>query len=132
VKYTAVAMTLILSGCASGTLPWAQGPHLSESACTASCDAHYKQCPQVFAAFPERGAVECPAAQKLCLNSCAAQRDDASGGGPSVASHPAVAGPQHVVSSKETKLRELKLLYDQGLVSDDVYRERQRAILTEP
>jgi hypothetical protein len=36
------------------------------------------------------------------------------------------------VSSKEAKLRELKHLYDEGLVTDDVYKDRQRAILSEP
>jgi hypothetical protein len=42
---------------------------------------------------------------------------------------PALPGP---VSSKETRLKELKHLYEEGLVSDDVYKERQRAILAEP
>jgi hypothetical protein len=35
-------------------------------------------------------------------------------------------------SSKEARLRELKRLYNEGLVSDDVYRDRQKAILSEP
>jgi len=175
VKYMAAAMTLIVSGCASGTLPWAQGPQLSESACTASCNAHYDQCPQVFAAFPERGAVECPAERKVCLKGCASNREVANAGATSTVSRasgaptepatlvpaataaaptpatdarpptagvsapatdaravPATTSPVRAVSSKEVKLRELKHLYEEGLVTDDVYKERQRAILSEP
>jgi hypothetical protein len=35
-------------------------------------------------------------------------------------------------SSKEARLRELKHFHDEGLVTDDVYRDRQKAILSEP
>jgi hypothetical protein len=35
-------------------------------------------------------------------------------------------------STKEARLRELKHLYDEGLVTDDVYKARQMAILSEP
>jgi hypothetical protein len=166
-------MTLVLGGCASGPLPWAQGPQVSEAACTESCNAHFEQCPQVFAAFPERGAVECPAEHNNCLKACASNRApsaaatstvsrplntgtpvpaappaQASAAPPAQASAappapvlaaspapaPAVAptpNPQHA-ATKEARLRELKHLYDEGLVSDDVYKERQRAILSEP
>jgi hypothetical protein len=41
-------------------------------------------------------------------------------------------GAVHAISSKEARLRELKHLYDEGLVTDDVYRDRQMAILSEP
>jgi hypothetical protein len=41
-------------------------------------------------------------------------------------------GTVRAVSSKEERLRELKHLYEEGLVSDDVYRDRQKAILSEP
>jgi hypothetical protein len=41
-------------------------------------------------------------------------------------------GTVHAISSKEARLRELKRLYDEGLVTDDVYRDRQMAILSEP
>ena len=34
--------------------------------------------------------------------------------------------------SKEDKLRELKRFHDQGLITDDVYVDRQKAILSEP
>jgi hypothetical protein len=44
----------------------------------------------------------------------------------------AVPGTVRAVSSKEARLRELKHLYDEGLVTDDVYRDRQKAILSEP
>ena len=43
-----------------------------------------------------------------------------------------MSGTVRVVSSKEERLRELKHLYEEGLVSDDVYKERQKAILSEP
>lgn len=36
------------------------------------------------------------------------------------------------VSAKEAKLRELKHFHDAGLVSDEVYIDRQKAILAEP
>jgi hypothetical protein len=150
-KLTIAAMTILLSGCASGPLPWAQGPQMSEPECTASCNAHYTQCPQIFANFPERGAVECPAAHRECLKRCekrptaapatpapvtsatppvtSATPAPGSSSGP-VPAAPAV--PSRGASSKEARLRELKHLYDEGLVSDDVYKERQRAILSEP
>jgi hypothetical protein len=158
-KYTAAAMTIILGGCASGALPWAQGPQLSESECTASCKAHFTQCPQVFANFPERGAVECPAEHDSCLKRCETRHSTASAApaaapdAPAAVSRPpdspaaapapvavpapapglvAPAVPSRAASSKEARLRELKHLYDEGLVSDDVYKERQRAILSEP
>ncbi len=163
-KRSIAAMLLILGGCASGTvtLPWAPRPALSESECAASCNAHYDQCPQVFANFPERGAVECPAEHDNCLKRCESRRVRASTTPPAVVSRPADAPPappapmapmapiapiapiaptapptrEPVVatraSSKEAKLRELKHLYEEGLVSDDVYKERQRAILAEP
>ena len=68
-KNLTAAFALVLSGC--GSMPFIQGPEVSESACTASCDAHFDQCPQIFAGFPERGAVECPAEHNNCLRSCA-------------------------------------------------------------
>lgn len=132
-KYLVAAMALYVSGCASGTLPWAQGPHLSESECTASCTAHDAQCPQVFAAFPERGAVECPAEHKICLQSCESSRAAATSAAPTTAV-PAVAtapSSQRAPPSKEARLRELKHLYEARLVTEDVYKERQREILSE-
>ncbi|HEV7613853.1 MAG TPA: hypothetical protein VGO37_18385 [Steroidobacteraceae bacterium] len=148
-KQSIAAMMIILGGCASGTLPWAQGPQLSEPECVASCDAHYDQCPLVFANFPERGAIECPAEHNSCLKTCEGRRGAASAAPPATAAPAAAPGPLKVpaamptpapapavanssVSSKEARLRELKHLYDEGLVSDDVYRERQRSILSEP
>ncbi|MDP9065101.1 MAG: SHOCT domain-containing protein, partial [Pseudomonadota bacterium] len=139
-RMTAVAMTLSLSGCASGTvtLPWAQGPSRSNSECTAACDAHYAECPQIFAHFPERGAVECPANHSDCLKICAARQESriAAPVPPSPPAPAAVApvkppGPVRV-DTKEGKLRELKHLHDEGLISEDIYKERQRAILSDP
>jgi hypothetical protein len=119
-----VAVALVLGGCTS--VPWTQGPEVSESTCTAACDAHFEQCPQIFAGFAERGAVECPAEHNHCLQSCATRRPAAT------ASPQAMSGTIRAVSSKEERLRELKHLYDEGLVTDDVYRDRQKAILSEP
>jgi hypothetical protein len=42
------------------------------------------------------------------------------------------SGTVSAVSSREQRLRELKHLHDEGLVSDDVYKDRQKAILSEP
>jgi hypothetical protein len=140
-KQSIAATMLILGGCASGTLPWAQGPQLSESECLASCDAHFEQCPQVFANFPERGAVECPAEHNRCLKTCEGRHAPASTAAPAAGPRPLKVpapgafpspAPIPAVSSKEARLRELKHLYDEGLVSDDVYKERQRSILSEP
>jgi hypothetical protein len=48
------------------------------------------------------------------------------------ASPQAASGTVRAVSSREERLRELKHLYDEGLVTDDVYKDRQKAILSEP
>jgi hypothetical protein len=141
-KNGAAAFALILSGC--GTVQWVQGPEVSESTCMASCNAHYDQCPQVFARFPERGAVECPAEHKECLKACEnAQRSARTAAAPHAAPPPPLpaapappapvaAGVASAVGSKEARLRELKHFYDEGLVTEDVYRDRQTAILAEP
>lgn len=125
----AAAAALILCGC-GGTVQWARAPEVSDAACTASCNAHYEQCPQVFAEFPERGAVECPAERSNCLKACVNARPSGH-----IAAAPAtVATPSsaRAEASKEAKLRELKHFHDEGLVTEDVYRERQKAILAEP
>jgi hypothetical protein len=44
----------------------------------------------------------------------------------------AAAPRASAVASKEARLRELKHFYEEGLVTEDVYRERQTAILGEP
>jgi hypothetical protein len=156
-KNGAVAFALILSGC--GTVPpapWARGPEVSESACTASCNAHFDQCPQIFANFPERGAVECPAEHNKCLKICESAQGPARTAAPPLVTPPLVtpppelpataplssstppapvavtASPARAIASKEARLRELKHFYDEGLVSEDVYRNRQTAILSEP
>ena len=143
-KNLTVAVALVLGGCTSvPSVPWMQGPEVSESTCTAACDAHFEQCPQIFAGFAERGAVECPAEHNHCLQSCATRRPAARTAATSsvltpsqtpaaTASPQAISGAVRAVSSKEERLRELKRLYDEGLVTDDVYRDRQKAILSEP
>jgi hypothetical protein len=144
VKNLAIAVVLLLGGC--GSLPLVRGPEVSKSTCTASCNAHFEECPQVFAAFPERGAVECPAEHDNCLRSCethapAARTTAAPQGLPpsdAQASTAPSSTPQSMpstvraVSSKEARLRELKHLYEEGLVTDEVYKNRQIAILSEP
>ena len=130
-KTTAIALSLILSGC--GSVPWVRGPQVSESDCTASCDAHYAQCPQIFAGFPERGAVECPAEHNSCLKACAKEPRSTRAAAQPPAPAPGPATKSSIpVASKETRLRELKHFYDEGLVTEDVYRDRQKAILAEP
>jgi hypothetical protein len=128
-KNGVAALALILSGC--GPVQLVRTPEVSEPTCNASCNAHYDQCPQVFANFPERGAVECPAERNQCLKACASAPSPAR----NVAAPPAVPVAASVASasaSKEARLRELKHFYEEGLVSEDVYRERQTAILGEP
>jgi hypothetical protein len=156
-RKAAVALALMLSGC--GSVQWVRAPEVSEAACTAACDAHYGQCPQVFAGFPERGAVECPAEHNNCLKACGNGHTPAQPAAPALLTAPpaqpvapalvtappaqpgapATADPApsaasslHTAASKETRLRELKRFHDEGLVSEDVYRERQKAILAEP
>jgi hypothetical protein len=138
----AAAAALILCGC-GGTLQWARAPDVSDADCTASCNAHYEQCPQVFAAFPERGAVECPAEHNNCLKTCANAHPSGHiaaapaakvppAAQPAAVTVPVAGSPARPESSKEAKLRELKHFHDEGLVTEDVYRERQKAILAEP
>jgi hypothetical protein len=125
VKSLTIAVLLLLAACTTAAMrPWTQAQRLDEPSCLASCDVHDQQCPQIFAAFPERGAIECPASHADCVKGC--QR-----------AGKAVAAPVKLPSaptntSKEEKLRELKRLYEQGLVTDEVYKARQLAILSEP
>jgi hypothetical protein len=135
---------LFLTGCAA--MPLMRGPEVSESACAASCNTHFDQCPQIFAGFPERGAIECPAEHDKCLKSCETRRSavpavagtdtrptEVLTGSAGLASPRQIApGPVHPTSSKEARLRELKHLYDEGLVTEDVYKDQQKAILSEP
>jgi hypothetical protein len=125
VKSMAVAVFLLMAGCSAAAMrPWAQAQRLDQPSCLASCDIHDQQCPQIFAAFPERGAIECPASHADCVKAC--QR-----AGNAVAA-PVNTPPAPTNISKEAKLRELKRLYEQGLVTDEVYKARQLAILSEP
>jgi hypothetical protein len=95
-----------------------------------NCQMRLDQCPRIFAGFPERGAIECPAAHEDCLKSCAARQGSAARASAAV---PAPApSPVALPASKEARLRELKRFHDQGLITDDVYIERQKAILSEP
>ncbi len=136
-KNAVTALTLILSGC--GTVQWVRAPQVNESDCTASCNAHYDQCPQIFAGFPERGAVECPAERNNCVKACTSGPHSTHVAATTPASaSPAAALPESpatssvAVGSREARLRELKNFYDEGLVTEDVYRDRQKVILAEP
>ena len=126
-KNATAALALILSGC--GTVQLVRAPEVSEPTCTASCNAHYDQCPKVFANFPERGAVECPAEHNQCLKACKSAPPAAPAPVPPA---PVAASVASAGASKEARLRELKHFYEEGLVAEDVYRERQTAILGEP
>jgi hypothetical protein len=139
-KKIAAVLSLALAGC--GTVQLVRAPEVDEASCTASCNAHYDRCPQVFAGFPERAAVECPAEHNNCLTACASGHPATGAAAaapamspPASTGHPPAPMPannDHAVSSKEARLRELKHFYDEGLVSEDVYRDRQKAILAEP
>ena len=127
-KNAAVALALILGGC-GGPMQLVRAPEVSEPACTATCDAHFVQCPKIFANFPERGAVECPAEHNQCLKACKSAPPAAPAPVPPA---PVAASVASAGASKEARLRELKHFYEEGLVTEDVYRERQTAILGEP
>jgi hypothetical protein len=132
----ALALALVLSGC-GGPIQLVRAPEVSEPTCTATCNAHYDQCPQVFANFPERGAVECPAEHNQCLKACKSAPPAAPTPVPAVPPAPVAASVASASASKEprskeARLRELKHFYEEGLVTEDVYRERQTAILGEP
>ena len=127
-KNASAALALILSGC-GGPMQLVRAPEVSEPACTATCDAHFVQCPKIFANFPERGAGECPAEHNQCLKACKSAPAAAPAPVPPA---PVAASVASAGASKEARLRELKHFYEEGLVTEDVYRERQTAILGEP
>jgi hypothetical protein len=137
-KIGVAVFAFMLTGCGSLPLVQVQGPQVSDSDCTQSCSAHFEQCPQIFASFQERGAVECPAERDRCLKACASTAKSARtpvAAPPRAAAAVASAVPAGTAAAsaaKEAKLRELKRFYDEGLVSEDVYRARQSAILAEP
>jgi hypothetical protein len=150
----AISMAAVfLTGCSTTAMhPWPQAQRLDEPSCLAACARHDEECPKIFAAFPERGAVECPASHDDCVRSCkaaaaapapaviATPTPAASAPIPPVEPAPVLVTPTPAMAapapplgtSKEAKLRELKRLYEQGLVTDEVYRARQLAILSEP
>lgn len=137
-KSLTVVLAVLLGGCDS--MPWARGPEVSGPTCTATCDAHLTQCREVvFAGFPQRGAIECPAEHNNCLRVCAKRHPDvltsasAPTTGPAKMPTNASAAPGSPASmSREQRLRELRHLYEEGLITEDVYKERQKAILSEP
>ena len=138
-KIGVAVFAFMLTACGSLPVVQVQGPQVSDSDCTASCSAHFEQCPQIFASFPERGAVECPAQHDRCLKACASAAKSARApvaapprASAAAASTAPAGGAAGASAAKEAKLRELKRFYEEGLVSEDVYRARQSAILAEP
>ena len=145
-RTTLCLATLLVAGCTA--LPLVPQAQVSGADCTQSCEAHFEQCPRVFAAFPERGAIECPAARRDCLASCAAgNRAGRAAQLPTTTTTPTTTpAPSPVAApaaptvaplpaaspSREEELRELKRLHDLGLVTDQVYTERQLQILARP
>jgi hypothetical protein len=134
---TVAMAAILLTGCSAGVMrPWSQAQQVDESSCLATCEKHDQECPKIFAAFPERGAVECPASHADCVESCKATSVAVTPSPPTTPSPPRTSQPAATQpptnTSKEAKLRELKRLYEQGLVTDEVYKERQLAILSEP
>jgi hypothetical protein len=125
-KFLIAVSTLALCACTVG--PLGKSTAVDAPACVAACIAQNERCPQMFNAFPERGAIECPAAQHQCLRACERSKVVAA----AVPVAPAPSEPAAVSRvSKETRLRELKRFHDEGLITDDVYRERQTAIVSE-
>ena len=115
-----VPILLLVSGCVGcASLPTVPVPRGSDPVCTQGCASRLERCPQIFAAFPGRGAIECPAANEQCLKACA--NEPVRGAG----------APVSVPASKEAELRELKRFHDEGLITDEVYVDRQKAILSE-
>jgi hypothetical protein len=86
-----------------------------EPSCTHSCSTNYSSCIQGFTVFPIQAQHQCSTALHSCVAAC-----------------PDNAGPPAVVpsaTSTEQQLKDLKKLHDEGLISDEVYLQRQKAIL---
>lgn len=132
-KLVIVAACMALTACTIG--PLGKATAVNESECTVACSAQFERCPAMFSAFPERGAIECPGARQQCLHACVrlpvavAPRAMPQVVPTPVAREPPVATQQ---TSKEARLRELKHFHDEELITDDVYRERQTAVISEP
>ncbi len=123
-----VLISLLVSGCMGrASLPTVPGPRGSDPVCTQGCALRLERCPQIFAAFPGHGAMECPAANEQCLKACAKEPGRDAG----AAAPLAPPAPVSVPASKEAELRELKRFHDEGLITDEVYVDRQKAILSE-
>jgi hypothetical protein len=132
-KISGAVLVIALGGCSAATMKPA--PMAGASSCSAACEAHLERCNQAFANFPERGAIECPTEFNRCLKACSGPPAVPRGLASLQGFATPVAAPDNKVnsvSSKEAKLRELKHLYDEGLLSEDVYRARQTVILAEP
>jgi hypothetical protein len=133
-------LSLVLGGCEA--LPGDRASSVNDPECLEACTAQDQQCPQIFAAFPGRAAIECPTRRADCAKSCEKGREGmdrtrvVTTRAPitaevHAAAPPATATPR-AMSSKEAQLRELKDFHDKGLITDDVYSDHQKAILAEP
>jgi hypothetical protein len=83
-----------------------------DPACAATCSTNYNDCVKAFTLYPIIAQHECAGSLHACATACPAKG--------------AVGTPQ----TTEEKLKDLKRLHDAGLISDDVYSERQQAILS--
>jgi hypothetical protein len=95
-----------------------------EPECAHSCSNNYNECIKAFTLFPIQAQHECSAALHQCAQACPDKKE--------AAAAPGTPTPAPQPQSKEDRLRELKRLHDAGLINDDVYADRQKAILSEP
>jgi hypothetical protein len=126
-KAHALWLLFLVAGCAT-TISDVDTSN-KEPECAHSCSNNYNDCIKAFTLMPIRLQRECAAALHQCAQACPDKKADAALSGP-------VPGPPTVQRdqprSKEDRLRELKRLHDAGLINDDVYSDRQKAILSEP
>jgi hypothetical protein len=109
-----IASIFLLGGCA--TMVDSSG---KEPACAKPCATTYSSCMSgaMSYIFPITAQQNCTNALNACVQACPNKNESAR-----------TATNQ----TTEEKLKELKRLHDTGLISDDVYLERQRAILGRP
>jgi len=113
----AAAFALILTGC--GTVQLVRVPEVSEPACTATCNAHYDQCRKFSPIFPNAAPSNARGTQS-CLKACEALR----------ARRAMAAAPRAKCGRiEEARLRDWKHFLRGRARYEDVYRERQTAIL---
>ncbi len=112
----------ILGGCAILVSACTTTPQVDtskkEPICSHACSAGYVECARSFSLAPITQQNICVRSLDACLQACP-DKSEATGGAPAK-------------QSIEDKLKDLKRLHDAGLISNEVYLERQRAILGRP